>query len=143
MPDWRLALALLFVRSALSQMDVPTRTAFVMAVGAVGHRWAPRRLLLGAALLMAATGIGFAGLSSFLPLVALFSVDAFARGLVVNSLLSLWLFERFGFTLVQAGVFFFWTGLLAAGSQFAAPLFARRIGLLNTTVFSHIPPTRA
>ena len=127
----------------LSTVTLAGSALATLAVGAVGHRWAPRRLLLGAALLMAATGIGFAGLSSFWPLVALFSVDAFAGGLVVNSLLSLWLFERFGFTLVQAGVFFFWTGLLAAGSQLAAPLFARRIGLLNTTVFSHIPPTRA
>src|SRR5205085_12350998 len=72
-------------------------------------------------------------------LAALFSVDAFAGGLVVNSLLSLWLFERFGFSLAQAGAFFFWTGLLSAASQFAAPLVARRIGLLNTMVFTHIP----
>ena len=54
-------------------------------------------------------------------LAALFSVDAFAGGLVVNSLLALWLFERFGLSLAQAGVFFFWTGLLSAGSQLAAP----------------------
>jgi len=72
-------------------------------------------------------------------LAALFSVDAFAGGLVVNSLMSLWLFERFGFTLAQAGAFFFWTGLLAAGSQLAAPAVARRFGLLNTMVFTHIP----
>ncbi|WP_418321472.1 MFS transporter [Piscinibacter sakaiensis] len=231
-----------------------------LAIGAVGHRWPSRRLLLAAALLMAATGLGFAGLSSFWPLLlvafvgtinpssgdvsvflplehariadstggdartvlfarysltgalcaavgalaagiptwlalhqtvdrlagiramfllyaligllvwwlyrrlpvddgrvasrpaplgpsrgivlklaALFSVDAFAGGLVVNSLLSLWLFERFGLSLVQAGAFFFWAGLLAAGSQLAAPVVARRIGLLNTMVFTHIP----
>jgi hypothetical protein len=40
-------------------------------------------------------------------LAALFSVDAFAGGLVVNSLLSLWLFQRFGLSLSQAGVYFF------------------------------------
>jgi MFS family permease len=72
-------------------------------------------------------------------LAALFSVDAFAGGLVVNSLLSLWLFERFGLSLAQAGVYFFWAGLLSAASQLAAPLVARRIGLLNTMVFTHIP----
>jgi len=72
-------------------------------------------------------------------LAALFSVDAFAGGLVVNSLLSLWLFERFGLSLAQAGAFFFWAGLLSAASQFAAPMVARRIGLLNTMVFTHIP----
>jgi predicted MFS family arabinose efflux permease len=72
-------------------------------------------------------------------LAALFSVDAFAGGLVVNSLLSLWLFQRFGLSLSQAGVYFFWAGLLSAASQFAAPMIARRIGLLNTMVFTHIP----
>ena len=72
-------------------------------------------------------------------LAALFCVDAFAGGLVVNSLLSLWLFERFGLSLAQAGAFFFWAGLLSAASQFAAPMVARRIGLLNTMVFTHIP----
>ena len=38
-----------------------------------------------------------------------------------------------------AGAFFFWAGLLSAVSQFAAPLVASRIGLLNTMVFTHIP----
>lgn len=231
-----------------------------LAVGALGHRWAPRSLLQAAAWLMAATGVAFAGLTSFWPLVvvafvgtlnpssgdvsvflpleharlagaaaghartalfaryslagslsaavgalaaavppwlatragvpleiglramfalygligaaiwllyrglpapregvtrapaplgpsrgivvrlaALFSVDAFAGGLVVNSLLALWLFERFGLSLGQAGLFFFVTGLLSAVSQLAAPMVARRIGLLNTMVFTHIP----
>ena len=72
-------------------------------------------------------------------LAALFSVDAFAGGLLVNSLLALWLFERFGLSLGQAGVFFFWAGLLGAASQLAAPRVAQRIGLLNTMVFTHIP----
>jgi len=72
-------------------------------------------------------------------LAALFSVDAFAGGLLGNSLLALWLFERFGLSLGQAGVFFFWAGLLGAASQLAAPRVAQRIGLLNTMVFTHIP----
>ena len=72
-------------------------------------------------------------------LAALFSVDAFAGGLVVNSLMTLWLFERFGLSLAQAGLFFFWAGLLSAFSQLMAPVVARRIGLLNTMVFTHIP----
>src|SRR6185436_7798950 len=41
-------------------------------------------------------------------LAALFSVDAFAGGLLVNSLLVLWLFERFGMSLTAAAAFFFW-----------------------------------
>lgn len=72
-------------------------------------------------------------------LAALFSVDAFAGGLLVNTLLALWLFERFGLSLAAAGTFFFWAGLLTAASQLAAPRVARRIGLLNTMVFTHIP----
>ncbi len=72
-------------------------------------------------------------------LAVLFSVDAFAGGLVVNSLMALWLLERFGLSLAQAGAFFFWAGLLSAASQLAAPVVARRVGLLNTMVFTHIP----
>lgn len=74
-----------------------------------------------------------------LRLAALFSVDAFAGGLVVNSLLALWLFQRFDLSLASAGAFFFWAGLLTAVSQLAAPEVAKRIGLLNTMVFTHIP----
>jgi MFS family permease len=220
-----------------------------LAVGRWGHRFSIRRLMLGAALLMAATGLGFAGFSSFWPLLlvaavgtlnpssgdasvfmpldhtmlattadrttvfarytflgsmagafgalasglpewsgislrgmfvvyaaaglvvwllylglpdpkteehrptvplgpsrgivwrlaGLFSVDAFAGGLVLNSLLALWLFERFGMSLASAGSFFFWTGLLSAVSQLAAGPLARRIGMVNTMVFTHIP----
>jgi MFS family permease len=72
-------------------------------------------------------------------LAMLFSIDSFAGGLVLNSLLALWLFERFGMSLAAAGAFFFWTGLLSATSQLAAGPLARRIGLLNTMVFTHIP----
>ena len=72
-------------------------------------------------------------------LAALFSVDSFAGGLVLNSLVSLWLMQRFGLSLTSAGAFFFWSGLLAAVSQLIAPWLARRIGLLNTMVFTHIP----
>lgn len=72
-------------------------------------------------------------------LAALFSIDSFAGGLVLNSLLALWLFERFGMSLAAAGAFFFWTGLLSAVSQLAAGPLARRIGMVNTMVFTHIP----
>jgi MFS family permease len=74
-----------------------------------------------------------------LHLAALFSVDSFAGGLVVNSLLALWLFKRFDLSLAAAGTFFFWAGMLTAISQLLAPRLARRIGLLNTMVFTHIP----
>jgi MFS family permease len=74
-----------------------------------------------------------------LTLAALFSLDAFAGGLVVQSLLALWLFERFGLSLAAAGAIFFWTGVLSALSYFAAARIADRIGLVNTMVFTHLP----
>lgn len=72
-------------------------------------------------------------------LAGLFSVDAFAGGFIINALLALWLFERFDLSLTAAGAFFFWTGLLSAVSQLAAAPLARRIGLVNTMVFTHLP----
>ncbi len=74
-----------------------------------------------------------------LRLAALFSVDSFAGGLAVQALLALWLFERFDLSLAQAGLFFFWAGVLSAFSFPVAAWLAGRIGLINTMVFTHIP----
>ena len=74
-----------------------------------------------------------------LTLAALFSLDAFGGGFIVQSLLALWLFDRFGLSLAAAGSFFFWSGLLSAGSYLAAARIARRIGLVNTMVWTHLP----
>ena len=260
LPAYLLALGFdVWTVGVLSTATLLGSAAMTLAVGAWGHRFAQRRLLLAAALLMIATGLGFAGLSQFWPLLlvaffgtlnpssgdvsvflplehaqlaaaaegevrtrlyarysllaslaaavgalaaavpawlaalagiellaalrlmfvayaaigvvllllyrrlpqaqaasappvalgpsrgivlklaALFSVDAFAGGLVLNSLLSLWLMQRFGLSLAAAGAFFFWTGLLAAASMLAAPAVAKRIGLLNTMVLTHLP----
>ena len=72
-------------------------------------------------------------------LAALFSLDAFAGGLVVQSLLALWLFQAFGLSLAVTAQLFFWSGLLTAVSYLAAAPLARRIGLINTMVFTHLP----
>jgi MFS family permease len=72
-------------------------------------------------------------------LAALFSIDAFAGGFAVQSLVALWLFNKFGLSLTAAGIFFFWSGLLAAFSFPAAAWLSRRIGLINTMVYTHIP----
>ena len=72
-------------------------------------------------------------------LAALFSLDSFAGGLAVQSLLALWLFQRFDLSITVAGSIFFWTGILSALSQLAAAPLARRIGLINTMVFTHLP----
>ncbi len=72
-------------------------------------------------------------------LAALFSVDAFAGGFAVQSLLALWLFDRFALSIGAAGTIFFWVGVLSALSQLLASRLAARYGLINTMVFTHIP----
>jgi len=72
-------------------------------------------------------------------LAALFSLDAFAGGFVVQSLLALWLFERFDLSLSTASLFFFWSSTLSAFSYPVAAWLAKRIGLVNTMVYTHIP----
>jgi MFS family permease len=72
-------------------------------------------------------------------LAALFSLDAFAGGFVVQSLLVLWLFERFDLSVSAASVFFFWAGILSASSYPVAARLAAHFGLVNTMVFTHIP----
>jgi MFS family permease len=72
-------------------------------------------------------------------LAALFSLDSFAGGFVVQSLLALWLFERFDLSLKTASLFFFWSSVLTAFSYPVAARLSRRIGLVNTMVFTHIP----
>ena len=72
-------------------------------------------------------------------LAALFSVDSFAGGFVVQSLIALWLYQRHGLSAATAGTIFFWTGVLSAISFLIAVRIANRIGLVNTMVFTHIP----
>ena len=72
-------------------------------------------------------------------LTALFSVDALAGGLVVQSLVVLFFHLRFGVPLTTLSVLFFGANLLSALSFLAAVPLARRFGLLNTMVFTHLP----
>jgi MFS family permease len=72
-------------------------------------------------------------------LAALFSLDSFAGGFAVQSLLALWLFERFELSLAAASGFFFWSNILSAFSYPVAARLGRRFGLINTMVFTHIP----
>ncbi|HET9014767.1 MAG TPA: MFS transporter [Thermomicrobiaceae bacterium] len=72
-------------------------------------------------------------------MAALFSLDAFGGGFVVQSLLALWLFERFHLSAATAGTIFFWTGVLSAISYPVAARVAGKIGLVRTMVFSHLP----
>jgi len=72
-------------------------------------------------------------------MAALFSLDSFGGGFVVQSLLALWLFERYHLSVAAAGTIFFWTGVLSAFSFPIAVRLANRIGLVNTMVFTHLP----
>jgi len=72
-------------------------------------------------------------------LAVLFSLDSFAGGFAVQSLLALWLFARFDLSVTSTGSIFFWIGILSALSQLASPRIAARFGLINTMVFTHIP----
>ena len=72
-------------------------------------------------------------------LAALFALDSLGGGFVVQSLLALWLFERFDLSVATAGTIFFWTGVLSAGSYLVAVRLAQRFGLVNAMVFTHLP----
>ena len=72
-------------------------------------------------------------------LSGLFSVDALSGGLVVQSLLVLFFHLRFGVPLSLLAVLFFAANLFSALSFLAAAPLARRIGLLNTMVCTHLP----
>lgn len=71
-------------------------------------------------------------------LAALFSLDAFAGGFLVQSLFALWLFHK-GLSLSASSAFFFVSGILSSLSYPVASRLAKRFGLVNTMVFTHIP----
>jgi MFS family permease len=72
-------------------------------------------------------------------LAALFSLDAFGGGFVVQSMVALWLFQKYDLSIASAGTIFFWTGLLTSMSYLVAVRMANRFGLVNTMVFTHLP----
>ncbi len=74
-----------------------------------------------------------------LHLAALFSLDSFGGGFVVQSLLVLWLFRRFHIDEPTAAGVFFVAGTLSAFSQILSPRVAARIGLIRTMVYTHLP----
>jgi len=72
-------------------------------------------------------------------LAGLFALDAFAGGFIVQSLVAYWFYLRYGTDLNVLSGIFFGINILSAVSFLAAPAIARRIGLLNTMVFTHLP----
>jgi len=87
----------------------------------------------------------FAGLadarsrSIVLRLSALFALDSFGGGFVIQSLAAYWFYLRFGVDPKTLGALFFGANVLAGISALAASWIARRIGLVNTMVFTHLP----
>jgi MFS family permease len=72
-------------------------------------------------------------------ITALFSLDAFGGGFLTDALVAFWFFRRFGVTEHDLGLIFFAVHILNAGSHLGAAWLARRIGLVNTMVFTHLP----
>jgi len=131
------------------------RSAF--GVGAVG---AFRLALLGYAAICVATAFVYARLSATVEresaeairapvsphtrrilwkISSLFAVDSLAGGFLTTALLAFFFYERFGAGEVAIGLLFFGARVANAGSHLAAAWLAKRIGLVNTMVFTHIP----
>ncbi len=72
-------------------------------------------------------------------LAALFGMDSFGTGFLVQSLLALWLYQSFQISVATAAAILFWSGVCSAVSYLVAVPIARRIGLINTMVFTHLP----
>jgi MFS family permease len=72
-------------------------------------------------------------------LTALFSLDAFGGGFLTDALVAYWFFRRFGVGEHNLGLVFFAVHVLNACSHIGAAWLARRIGLVNTMVFTHLP----
>ena len=89
------------------------------------------------------TDRGFFGLHKsrnvVLKLAALFSLDAFAGGFVIQSIMAYWFHIRFGVEPAVLGGIFFGANILAGISSLLAARIARKIGLINTMVFTHLP----
>jgi MFS family permease len=74
-----------------------------------------------------------------LKLSALFSLDSFAGGFVIQSFAAYWFYLRFGVQPATLGVIFFWANVFAGISALLASRLASRIGLVRTMVFTHLP----
>src|SRR6266478_2002772 len=72
-------------------------------------------------------------------LAALFGMDSFGTGFLVQSLLALWLYQSFQISVTTAAAILFWSGVCSAISYLVAVPIAERIGLINTMVFTHLP----
>ena len=134
LPDILVGVTHLSMRSALQSMFV--LYGFVGLLSGWIYRGIPAKIDMGdhapQAPLKISKGVVYT-------LAALFSLDAFGGGFVVQSLFALWLFQKYQLSALAVGSIFFWTGILSALSYLVAVRIADRFGLLNTMVFTHLP----
>jgi MFS family permease len=83
--------------------------------------------------------ISAAGRRTVFKLSSLFAIDSFGGGFIGQSILSYYFYLRFGLDLATLGLIFFATQLVTALSFLVSERIARRVGLLRTMVFTHIP----
>jgi MFS family permease len=113
-----------------------------VVIGAVALRLSP---VVEAAARPGATAVGpqFLGLHEsrglVLRLSALFALDSFGGGFILQSFLAWWFQQKFGADATVLGTVFFGTNLLSGVSGLVAVPLARRIGLVNTMVWTHLP----
>jgi len=88
----------------------------------------------------------FAGLSGLdrsrdvvLKLSALFALDSFGGGFVIQSFAAYWFYLRFGVNPATLGAIFFWANIFAGMSALVASRLASRFGLIRTMVATHLP----
>jgi MFS family permease len=72
-------------------------------------------------------------------LSALFALDSFGGGFVIQSFAAYWFYLRFGVDPGSLGAIFFWANVLAGFSALLASRLASRIGLIKTMVGTHLP----
>jgi MFS family permease len=155
----------LFARYSFAGSVMGAVGALVAAVPDLASEWfgvTPIRAMQGMFLLYAAIGLATAAIyrhisdldhagqrettaalgpsrSIVYRLTVLFTLDAFGGGFFVQSILALWLLQRFDVSVAVAANIFFGANLLAAASYLVAVPIALRIGLVNTMVFTHLP----
>jgi MFS family permease len=129
------------LRDLLPAIPPDQRWLLLMPVGAVICLLGVRRLSRGVeADVAAGTPRGLVrSRGAVQRLAALFAVDAFAGGFIVQSFIVFWFARQFGAGAEVMGLAFFGVGLLQAASSVLAGWLGARIGLLNTMVFSHLP----
>ena len=109
---------------------VATLYAFVSPAIEVNYTPAPAKM---------GAGITLENRRILAKLTALFSLDAFGGGFLTDALVAYWFFRRFGVAEDDLGLVFFAVHMLNACSHLGAAWLARRIGLVNTMVFTHLP----